>query len=503
MSKRSIYGRRSQLVCECFARAGGPEKVLVVPLDLAKDEHVAALCRGTGEYLSGPLTVRNTPEGVRYLIDRIECTCRQQSIDRMNVLIGGEDPPEYTFNFIHGLRLREYRFLRVNAAEAATLRNNSRAVSDALALDGIAQALVQQRGRIMERFDAVYAALKCAARSRRKLVREETVWKNRIHRSVEILFPGFLRESCSGILPFTSVCLELMAEDFSCIKFKRMRLNTLVKRLRKGRVRNPEKAAAKLKALAGQVLPPPPELIPHRIAELGTKVKMLRGVREAIAMELNQMARCLVQTPGFVITSIPGIGIPLAGHIMAEYGCPDIWAAADNMASYAGIVPRQKQTGGPSRPARVGTLPRDANRILKDYLLQAAYHTGTTGCGRIRDHFERVEHRQGHSRLSTGRLLVRVIRAMVKTEMIYLPEEILHAEEGSLPVGTVTAYYSEMAETLHRKWRGFDLSGIDSGQNRLRKWKESVDDIVRFTADISISDAVDQRSARFPRFHRR
>ncbi len=478
MSKRSIYGQKSQLVRECFSRAGGPEKVLVVPIDLAKSEHVAALCLGTGDYLSKPFTVHNNPEGIKYLLKRVQGMCRQRCIRREDVLIGGEDPHQYAFNFVHSLRLRGYPFLRVNAAEAATLRNNKRAVSDALALDGIGQALVQQRGRTMEAFDGLYSTLKSAARNRRKLVRQETAWKNRIHRSVEILCPGFLREEEAGIVPFTSASLDLMEQDFSCIKIKRMRRDTLIKRLRKQHVHKPDQAALKLKALADRVLSPPSAIIPYESQSLSTKVRMLHSVRDAIAMELNQMARCLVQTPGFVLTSIPGIGVVLAGHIMAEYGCPDYWPAVDNMASYAGIVPRSKQTGGPASPARVGHLPRDANRVLKDYLLQAAHHVGTTGSHRLREHFERVENREGRSRLSTAKLLVRIIRTMVKSEMVYLPQEILHPSR-PLPQGYVVSYYHEVVDTLDKKWRRFDLSGISPGQDRMLKWKETVDDIAQ------------------------
>jgi len=480
MTKRSIYGQRSQLVRECFARAGGPEKVLTVPIDLAKSEHVAALCLGTGDYLAKPFPVHNNPEGIEYLLGRIQGTCRQRCIRQEDVLIGGEDPSEYAFNFIHSLRLNGYPFICVNAAEAATLRNNSRAVSDELALDGIGQALVQQRGRTMADFDGLYSTLKSAARNRRRLVLQETSWKNRIHRAVDVLYSGFLRQELTGIVPFSSASLDLMEQDFSCIKIKRMRQDTLVKRLRKHRVHNPEQAAEKLKALAARVLPPAPGLIPYQSQSLRTKVGMLRSVQQAISMELNQMARCLIQTPGFVLTSIPGIGVVLAGHIMAEYSCPDDWPAADNMASYAGIVPRQKQTGGPGKPPKVGHLPLDANRILKDYLLQAAYHVGTTGSHRLQQHFEQVENREGRSRLSTAKLLVRIIRAMVKSEMIYLPPQILRPGH-SLPRSYVLTYYQEMVNTLDCKWRRFDLSGISSEHNRLLRWKETVDDIAQFT----------------------
>ena len=211
MKKRSLYAARCQEVAECFARAGGPEGVLVVPMDLAKSEHVAMLCLGNGECLCKPFPVHDSVAGADYLLGRIEGLRRQRGIGRQDVLIGGEDPAEYTFNFIHRVRLAGLPFLRVNAAQASTLRNNRRAVSDALALDGIGQALIQQRGRMLESFDGLYTGLKGAARSRRRLVREETAWKNRIHRSVGILFPGFLDRELTGIVPFSSGSLALLA----------------------------------------------------------------------------------------------------------------------------------------------------------------------------------------------------------------------------------------------------------------------------------------------------
>ncbi|MBT7164244.1 MAG: transposase, partial [Victivallales bacterium] len=365
MSKGSIYGERSQRVRECFLGAGGADRVLVVPVDLAKTEHVAALCRGSGEYLCRPFAVHNTPAGLDLLLERVRKACSRHGIRQGDVLVGGEDPCQYAFNFIHALRLAGHPFVRVNAREAATLRNNHRATSDALALDGIAQALVQQRGWETETQDGLYSTLKLAGRSRRALVRQQTAFKNRIHRSVEVLFPCFLREERSGISPFGPASLDLMRGDFSCVRIARMRQDTLARRLRRHRVPHAEQAAAKLKALAAGTLPPTPEAVPYEMRSLTARVRMLETLQQMAAAELEEMARCLAQTPGFVLTSIPGMGVTLAAHITAEYGSPDRWASADRMASYAGIVPRQKQTGGPGRQAVVGSLPRNANRVLK------------------------------------------------------------------------------------------------------------------------------------------
>lgn len=481
MIKESIYGERCQLVRECFSRAGEPDKVLIVPIDMAKAEHTAMICRGTGEYLHRrPLRVYNSPEGSDFLVDKVKVMMHKHRIRRENVLIGGEDPGEYAFNFIHRIRLTGFPFLCVNAAVASTLRNNTRASSDVIDLDGIAQAIIQQRGRRMREFDAVYSPMKSAARARRKLRREETAWKNRIHKSVDILFPGFLSKKATGMVPFSETCLSFLEDNFSLVKIKRMRLKTVVKRLRKGHTHRPEEGAEKIKSLVDRTLAPPSGIILYESANLAAKVKMIRAVRECTAMQENEMARCLVQTPGFFLTSIPGIGVPLAGHITAEYGPADRWPPADNMASYAGIVPRQNQTGGACKPPKIGHLPLNANRIAKDYLLQAAYHVGTTGQHRLQQYYMKAETEERRSRLATAKLLLRIARQMVRTEMIYLPEEILDPET-PLPRGYVLAYYQAATKALETKWKKYDLSGIPDDKNYLVKWKETVKSIANFT----------------------
>jgi hypothetical protein len=205
---------------------------------------------------------------------------------------------------------------------------------------------------------------------------------------------------------------------------------------------------------------------------------MLRTVRESLAMEENEMARCLVQTPGFYLTTIPGMGVVLTGHIIAEFGPPPLWRAVGNMVSYGGIVPRVKGTGGPSKAPKVGHLPMDANHTLKDYLLQAAHHVATTGEHRLQKHFQRVENHQGRSRLSTAKMLVRIGRQMVLDEMPYLPLEMLRPQL-PLPGEFVRTFLAELTQKLAKKWSEYDLSGIPDSENYLVKWEAKVDELTQ------------------------
>ncbi len=467
-------------------------RILVVPIDFAKATHVVQIVRGTGEYLrKRPLNVRNSVAGSRYLIEAVERCCAKFRIGKSRVLFGGEDPPEYVWNFIGSIQAAGYSFVRVNAKEAKKHRTNTRATSDMLALDGIAQVMLLRRAYDLACRDEVYGAMKMAERARRKLKTQETALKNRIHRIAEVLFPGFLNESLSGLPPFGVSCLDLMESGCSVVRIRRMRTETLAKRLKKRRTQTPGKVAAELKKLARSALSPEPGIVPYLEKSLATKARHMKALRESLRVEENEMARCLVQTPGFLLTSIPGLGIVLAGGIVAEYGDTSDWRVPDRMASYAGIVCRQYQTGGPASEPVKGRLPVDANHHLKDQLLQAAHHTGHNrhpawrrlelpGDHPLYEHYHAVELREGKSRLSTAKKLIRVASAMVRDERIYLPANALNPNApDAMPAEQFVNYLQIVGEMLAAKWKRYDLSGIPDERNRLTRWLQSTNELIK------------------------
>jgi len=465
-------------------------RVMIVPLDFAKKTHVVQVVRGTGEYLKKrPLNIDNSSAGSQYLIEQVERCCSKYRIAKSNVLFGGEDPPEYVWNFINSIQAAGYTFVRVNAKEAKKHRTNTRAVSDALALDGIAQVMLLHRAYDLQQRDELFGTMKLAERTRRKLKRQETALKNRIHRLADVLFPGLLSESDSGLLPFGLSCLNLMENGCSVVRMRRMRTDTLARRLKEGRTRNAGEVAIRLKALAGSALPPDPAIVPYMDKSLSAKVRHMRTMRENLRLEENEMARCLVQTPGFLLTSIPGLGVVLSGGIVAEYGDTACWRDADRMASYAGIVCREHQTGGPDAAPVKGRLPIDSNHHLKDQLLQAAYHIGHNthpawrplglpGEHRLYENYRNVELREGRSRLNTAKKLLKVAAAMVRDQRVYLPNNALDpAAAGAMPAEQFIAYLRIVAEMFTRKWKGYDLSGIPEERNRLQLWLKDIDEL--------------------------
>jgi transposase len=202
MSKKSIFTRQNQTLIDLFEDAGHPDKVLCVPIDYAKQTHVALCCNGSGKVLRKVFPVENTSEGIDFLIDVADGVCRKHHIDQKHVLFGGEDCGTFSLNFIYELRQRGFLVMGVNAKDAKELRENLQASSDELDLLGIAKGLINRRGSLAGGEPGAERALRTLTRHRKAQVRLRTATRNRIHQIVEQLFPGFLHEKHSGIPPF-------------------------------------------------------------------------------------------------------------------------------------------------------------------------------------------------------------------------------------------------------------------------------------------------------------
>jgi len=82
MSKKSIFTRQNQTLIDLFKDAGHPDKVLCVPIDYAKQTHMALCCNGSGKVLKKAVPVKNNPEGIKFLLELVDKICRKHHIDQ-------------------------------------------------------------------------------------------------------------------------------------------------------------------------------------------------------------------------------------------------------------------------------------------------------------------------------------------------------------------------------------------------------------------------------------
>jgi len=481
----NVYGNKSQHLSEAFA-AVSAEKIMIIPLDYGKGSFAGQAVRGTGEFLvKQPWQIYNSATGVAFLQNKIQGLCSKYHIDREHVILGGENLPKYVINFVHALRQEGLKFVHVNGTQCQKNRDNRRAKNNNLDLRPIAKTILNRQAQDVREFGALYYRLRQATRERSKFIGISTQIKNRIHEQINILFPGFLDEQQSGITPFSNPSLWLMKDHFSIARIRRRRLPSLVAGLRKHHAQHPEEVARQLQQLAEQALRPPAELVDYLSDSLRNTIALYCELRKAIVAQEDVMARILVQTPGFYLTSIPGIAIVYAATMISEVGAKWYELPPGNILSYGGLIPKETQTGEDDVVKL--RLPRDANKILKNAVLQAAHSTGTTrhpawrinpalGSHRLMEHYQRIEERGGKTNLSTAGLLIRISHRLVNEQRMYVPD------------GTnwdVTTYFDCVYKSLKEKWKPFDLRGIPEQNNYLSKFKQEIDDATESSDSVT------------------
>ena len=107
--------------------------------------------------------------------------------------------------------------------------------------------------------------------------------RNRIHTVVDRLFPGFLNEGKTGIVPFTSSSLYLMEDRFSPKQIRRRKREKLIEILKRFGTSKAEETAFKLQQYAVQVLHTPVEYIDTLQLSLAQHVKHIRCLQEGVA----------------------------------------------------------------------------------------------------------------------------------------------------------------------------------------------------------------------------
>jgi hypothetical protein len=182
-----------------------------------------------------------------------------------------------------------------------------------------------------------------------------------------------------------------------------------------------------------------------------------------------------------LLTTIKGSGITLAAGVTSEIGPLAFQGSLRQLTSYAGIVPRVKQTGGPDNPASHGTVSKRSNRILKNYIVQCGSHMGLHGPeDLLEDHRRRTANGQ-HADFGLARKYLRCCSYMMRYNQVYVPPELRkHAEREELK-----KYYLKQWPIWRKKWQ---LSGAlhkaFSPENPLGIWRIAIQEIYEITLPL-------------------
>lgn len=299
--------------------------------------------------------------------------------------------------------------------------------------------------------------------------------RNRIHTVVDRLFPGFLDERRSGIAPFSKSSLYLMEDRFSSQQIRRRRGKTLIEALRRLGTPKPDCAAGKLQQYAAWVLNTPVEYVATLQLSLVQHVNHYRCLQENIDQMEKEIAVWLSQTQGAFLTTVRGIGIILAAGVTAEIGDPFHQKPLNNLVSYAGIIPRIIQTGGPEGEIYTGKVARRSNRILKDYVVQSASHLGLHGPEDLMSDYKRRDAAGQHADFSIARRYLRMAMCLMRNSQVYLPPRL--RKKDTKPEERAS-YHLMTWPYLRDKWQKLDALKAAFAEDRpLGRWRNMVQDL--------------------------
>ena len=439
-------------------------------MDYAKNDHLAMCLNGHGDILRKPFSVKNTPEGIAYIDEQVTRCCRRAGIKKEHVFFGGEDANSFAKNFVSTLRCKGYVVANVNAHDAKKQRGNVQASTDRIDLMGIATLLLNCRANCCAAQPGIYGNLRTLVRHRRRLVQMLTEVKNRVHAIVDELFPGFLNEKNSGIIPFTQSSLYLMQDRFSAKQIRRRKRQKLIEILKRLGTSKAEETAYKLQQYAAKTLHAPIEYVDTLQLSLAQHVKHIRCLKESVAQMEKEIALNLALTQGAFLTSVRGIGLVLAAGVTAEIGDPNEQKPLNNLASYAGIIPKVKQTGGLDGKSYTGPVGKRCNRILKDYVVKSAYHIGLHGPPDLMADYKRRDASGQHADFGIGRRYLRMAKSLMRTSQVYLPPNLRKAHSTRQQRAS---YYLMNWPYLKEKWKKVGALEAAFANNRpLGLWRQ-------------------------------
>jgi hypothetical protein len=291
---------------------------------------------------------------------------------------------------------------------------------------------------------------------------------NRMHTYVDRLFPGFLQHS--GLEAFGEPCLDLMTDKFSPAEISRRSTQSLALWLKRRRVQKPDETARELKQLAKATLPPAAEQTALLQRTLTQLVTLYRGLQASVATLDCELAYWLARTPGALLTSIGGVGVTLAAAVTAELGPPNQWRAVRRLCSYAGVIPRIKQTGGPDRQAITTSVQSRCNKRFKNAILQAVEKVCIWGSDDLRQTAQQLEARGAHMEFAMAKRMVRLCKHLVATGTVYRPKPLMAVEASKDSLAT---YYTELWIKLLKKWQSkADVKDVFAPEHPLGQWRD-------------------------------
>ena len=337
--------------------------MILVGIDIGKNQHIFSIIDNqTGEILSNPSAFHNNQEGFLLLIGKLSSYAKSQ------LLIGMEDTGHYHFALLKYLLDRRYTVALINPTTTDLTRKLQGGITKNDPLDSLTicdvigsnQRKKPYRITKVNRFD-LYEQ-KQLTRHHHNLKEELNIYKNRLQKCIDIVFPEFnsLFRSKYGI-----VYMNVLKTFASAEKIANSDIRTIRKCFEyEGRGKRIQLSAEQLKTTAKASVGISSVAEETQIRYLVCQIEMIEEQLSEIDKKIEEFS---LQNNSPIL-SIPGISHFSDTSILAELGDICNYTKASQIIKFAGVAPYHYESS--QFIAQHTAITKKGSRYLRKTLYQ-------------------------------------------------------------------------------------------------------------------------------------
>ena len=391
--------------------------MILVGIDIGKTKHTFSIIdSGTGEILLNPSVFDNNQNGFLLLIKQLK------GYDKTDILIGMEDTGHYHFALLKYLLDRQFTVALINPTTTDLTRKIQGGITkndplDSLTIcDVIASNQRKKPYRVtkVNRFE-LYEQ-KQLTRHHHNLKEELNIYKNRLQKCIDIVFPEFnsLFRSKYGVV-YMNILKTFSSADAIA--------NSDIRSIRKcfefkGQGKRISLSAEQLKSVAKSSIGIPSVAEEIQIRHLVSQIELLEEQLSEIDKRIEEFSIKSNST----ILSIPGISHFSGTSILAELGDICNYQKASQIIKFAGVAPYHYQSS--QYTAQHTAITKKGSKYLRKTLYQIILPVINNNEVFRAYYNKKLSEGKGH-RCSQGhciRKLLRIIYHLLSTGQRFNPE---------------------------------------------------------------------------------
>lgn len=382
--------------------------MITIGIDIGKFNHCACIYDADTGEIKEPFFFKNNKEGFSQLVDSV------QSFKSASLRFGLEDTGHYSDNLVFFLLNQDFTVALINPVTTDFNRKSKLKSSKNVKQDSmlIAKILLDDECyRLVTKETYQLRQLKQLTRHHHDLKEELNVYKNRLQKNINLVFPEF---NTLFKTKYSCTYMNILKQYGSASVIA----NTDVRSLRKilqhhGRGLKVSLTAEHLKQTALDSIGEDNSTAEIEIKHLIAMIELLNTQIKEVDIKIEEFSHQL-NSP---ITSIPGISHFSGMAILSEYGDMNCFSSAAKLISFAGVNPYEYQSGTYKAPQTA--LTKKGSKYLRKTLYQIALPL--IKYNPVFRSYYNLKRSQGKSnRCSMGqvvRKLLRVIHHLVSTNI--------------------------------------------------------------------------------------